>query len=379
MPFTIRNVLTAGCLTPAILVGHVHVMPAVIAQEPVRVRPLFAVTEMYDSNISSSSLRPLGDFVTRVSPGIEAEYKSALTKVQGRYTTDLERYARESSLSSAGGRHAAFADLRYGRSRRVSIGVEATYTKTNTPSDLSTVTGLILDRAAAERIEVRPSFVRQLDPLTAGTLEYGFTADRLAGGTGTRVHRTAVGLDRQISRRDLLGIEYEVRQWAFQPGGHPTSQLLRVGWSRPITRLLAVDIQGGPVVTDGTASSELAATVRHRTRPADLAISYARTQTTILGLSGVADTQSVAASSSITPRPGLRLRVSPGVSRTRHGDGRTDAWHLGLEAERSLGRLALRVSYDASAQRGRLLGVSAHATTRHLVQVSVSQMSRTRE
>jgi hypothetical protein len=353
--------------------------PAVIAQELVRVRPLLTVTETYDSNISSSSLRPFGDFVTRVSPGIEAEYTSPLTKMQARYTTDLERYAREPSLSSSGGRHAALVDLRYTKSRRGSLGVEATYTQTNTPSDLTTVTGLILERAAAERIEVRPSLVRELDPLTSATIEYAFSADRLAGGTGTRAHRAAVNLDRQISRRDRLAIDYEVRQWTFQPGGRPTSQLLRVGWSRPVTRLLAVELQGGPIVTDGRASSDLAATIRHATRPADLALSYARTQTTIVGLSGVADTQSLTASGSIKLRPGLQLRVSPGVSRTLHDDGRTDAWHLGFEAERRVGHVALRMSYDASAQRGRLLAVSAHAAMRHLVQVSVFPISRARE
>jgi hypothetical protein len=140
-----------------------------------------------------------------------------------------------------------------------------------------------------------------------------------------------------------------------------------------------VELQAGPVVTDGSAAPDLAASVRHSTRPADLGISYARTQTTIVGLSGVADTQSVTASGTVKPRQGLQLRVSPGVSRTLHGSGRTDAWRLAFEAERQLrGSVLLRVSYEANAQSGRLVTISGYAVSRHLVQVSLLAVPRIR-
>ena len=377
MPLTIRKALTAGLLTPALAVALDRVSPVVVAQEPIRLRPLFAMTETYDSNISSSSLKPMSDVVTRISPGIEAEYRSPLTQLQGRYTIDVERFARESSLSEVGGRQAAAVDLQYSRSRRLSLGVAAAFQKTNTPSDLGTVTGLILQRAAAERIELRPSVVRNLDPLTSGTIEYEFSADRLAGGSRMRLHRMSMGVDREMSRRNLLALDYEVRQWAFRPGGHPTSQVFRAGWSRPITRSLDVQVQGGPVVTDGVTTPDLSASLRHGTRPTDLAIGYARTQTTIVGLAGVADTESITASGSLRPHQGLQLHVSPGVSRTRHQIGRTDAWRVAFDAERHVGKaVLLRLSYEVNVQRGRLVTVADHSVSRHLVQLSLLAVPR---
>jgi hypothetical protein len=239
------------------------------------------------------------------------------------------------------------------------------------------VAGLIIDRALAERIEVRPALVRQIDPMTTGTLEYAFTSDRLAGGSDMRVHRTLVGLDRLMSRRNLLGIDYEMRRWFFQPGGDQTSHVLRAGWSRPATRLLDVEVQAGPAITDGRAALDIAATVRHGTRPRDLALSYTRTQTTIIGLSGVADTQSLTASGAVRPRPGLAFRASPGVSHTVYGGRPVVGWRFAFDAERQLRHtLLLRLSYETTAQRGRLAAVPGDVMSRHLVQVSVLLVPR---
>jgi hypothetical protein len=268
-------------------------------------------------------------------------------------------------------------DLRSSMSRRLSGRLEAAFTRTHTPSELGTVAGLVTERALAERVEVRPALVRQLDQVTSGTVEYGFTSDRFAGGADMHVHRTVAGLDRLVSRRDLLGIDYEMRQWLFQPGGRTTSHVIRAGWSRPATRLLDVELQAGPSITDGRATLDMAATIRHRTRPRDLAISYARTQTTIVGLSGVADSQSLTASGAVRPRPGLAFRVSPGVSHTVHAGRPVVGWRFAFDAERQLRRtLVLRVSYEATAQQGRLATVPGDAMSRHLVQVSVVVVPR---
>ena len=136
-----------------------------------------------------------------------------------------------------------------------------------------------------------------------------------------------------------------MRRWFFQPGGHPTSHVLRAGWSRPVTRLLDVELHAGPAITDGRAALDVAAAVRHGTRPRDLAISYSRTQTTIIGLSGVADTQSLTASGAVRPGPGLTFRASPGVSRIVHAGRPVVGWRFAFDAERQLRRtLLLRLS-----------------------------------
>ena len=50
---------------------------------PHRVSPLFSATQVYDSNLFSASVAPQGDFITRLSPGIEGEYRSPRSACSG--------------------------------------------------------------------------------------------------------------------------------------------------------------------------------------------------------------------------------------------------------------------------------------------------------
>jgi uncharacterized protein (PEP-CTERM system associated) len=225
---------------------------SLLAQEAFQVRPLFSAAQVYDSNLFSSSVQRQADFVTRVSPGIDTGYRSRLVEFHSRYTLDLEHFARQPSLTTTGGRHAASADLRYAPSRRVAVTVDAGFTRTHTPGELSTVTGLTFARATAERIEVRPTIVRELDSRTTGSIGYTFQTDRLAG-SGIRAHGAVVGVDRELSRRNLVGLDYDVRRFAFSARRDSTSHVVRVGWTRPLTRLAAVMVHadgghrcGGP-------------------------------------------------------------------------------------------------------------------------------------
>jgi hypothetical protein len=61
----------------------------------------------------------VSDFVTRISPGMESKYRSTRTRLRGRYTLDVERFARQDALTTADGRHAALCDVRYSQSRAV--------------------------------------------------------------------------------------------------------------------------------------------------------------------------------------------------------------------------------------------------------------------
>lgn len=352
---------------------HGTVVLRLRAQELLRVSPLFGTTQVYDSNLFSAPVAPQGDFITRVSPGIEGEYRSAVVNVLGRYVLDLERFAGHPDLTTAEGRQQASIDLRYSRWRRFAVAVDAAFTRTQTPGELSAGTGLTLARATAERVEVHPAIVRQLDPVTEGTIDYTWTEERLVGGIATRAHRAAVRVDRHVSRRDVVGVNYGVRMFLFETDDPLTSHAFSIGWSRQITRQANIELRGGPVLTDGTPATEVLASIGYRPRPVALSISYARTQTTVVGLAGTLDTQSVTASAAYSPRPQLRIRIVPGVFRTTRDGRQADAGRLAFEAERTItDRLSLRAMYEATFQRGHLTAApSADSIARHLVQLSV--------
>jgi hypothetical protein len=342
-------------------------------ENPHRVSPLFTTSQVYDSNLFSASVAPQGDFITRVSPGIEGAYRSARFSLLGRYVLDLERFATHPELNTADGGQQASIDLRTNRSRRLAFAVDAAFARTRTPGDLSAGTGLTLARAPAEHVEVHPSMVRQVNPVTEATIDYTWTDERLVGGIATRAHRAGIGIDRHVSLRDVVDVNYGIRMFVFETANRLTSHVMTMGWSHQITREASVELRGGPVLTDGRQAPEVLASMRYRPGPSELSISYARTQTTLVGFASILDTQSVTASAAYMLRRHLQIRVVPGVFRTTSDTGRADAGRLAFEAERPMTeRLSLRATYEATVQRGALTAApSGGSVSRHLVQLSV--------
>jgi len=376
--------MTLACRTVAIYSLAVmfaavddSVLSSLHAQEvrvsPHRLSPVFNTTQVYDSNLFSTSMAPLGDFITRVSPGLEGEYRSPRFSVLGRYVLDLERFAGHPELTTAdGGQHASI-DLRTSRSRRLSFAVGAAVERTRTPGELSAGTGLTVARAPAEHVEVHPAIVRQVNPVTEATIDYTWTDDRLVGGIATRAHRAAIGIDRQVSRRDVVDVNYGVRMFLFEADDRLTSHAVSIGWARQITREVHMELRGGPVLTEGRQAPEVLASMRYRPGPSELSISYARTQTTLIGFAGILDTQSITASAARMLGPRLQIRVTPGVFRTTSDARRAEAGRVSFEAERPMtGRFSLRATYEATVQRGSLTAAPlADSISRHLVQLSV--------
>lgn len=356
---------------------HDTALSSLRAQElhvtPHRVSPLFSTSQVYDSNVFSSPVAPQGDFITRISPGIEGKYHSPRFSLLGRYVLDLERFATHPDLTTADGRQQATIDLRTSRSRRLAFAVDAAFARTRTPGELSAGTGLTLARAPAEHLEVHPAIIRQVNPVTEATIDYTWTDERLVGGIATRIHRAGIGIDRHVSRRDVVDVNYGIRMLLFEPDRRLTSNVVTIGWSRQITRDASVELRGGPALADGTQAPEVLASMRYHPGPADLSISYARTQTTLVGFAGILDTQSVTASAGYMLRRHLQIRIVPGVFRTTGDARRADAGRLAFEAERPMTRLlSWRATYEAMFQRGNLTAAAiGDSISRHLVQLSV--------
>jgi hypothetical protein len=337
---------------------------APVRETPLRVTPSVATAQEYDSNLFATSVGPQSDFMTRVSPGIEAEYRSTPLTFLGKYVLDVERFERHPQLTTAdGGQHASI-DLRYSSSPRFTSSVNAAYTRTQTPDELSLVSGLSFARALAEHVELHPTFTGRFNSVTETIVGYELTDDRLAGGVDARTHRGSVRVERRLSPRNLIGVGYEIRHYSFAADTFPSVPLSAVGnpltshaiglaWSGQVTQLTSVVLRGGPVLTGGTPTPELSASIVYRSRQSEASITYARTQTTVLGLAGLADARSITGEVAYSPRLGLRLRVLPGVFSTVRESGQADVYRVAFEAEQRIGKqLALRASYETTTQRG---------------------------
>jgi hypothetical protein len=338
------------------------------AQGVFRATPSVSVTQQHDSNVFSTQVDPEADFVTRVSSGVETEYRSPLWTMSGRYVLDNERFAEHAGLDSMDARQRAAVAFGYRPTARVAWAVDGEFWKTRTPGELNAATGLTFTRAAARRLSAHSSVTRHLTPVSTGTIDYGVTQDHLAGGTGATTHDAAVGIQRRRSLRETVTLDYRFRDYVFvaagtAPASAAISHAVTLGWTRAITPGLRISLDGGPRVTNSVAAAELFASVQYQRLPGDVSLTYARTQATVIGFAGVADTQSLSATAARTVWSSIRMRVGPSVFRSALGGARADAYVFTLDLTRPITpSVAIEVAVDGSLQRGSLYGRLANTT-----------------
>jgi hypothetical protein len=364
------------CIGLALVFGHADMARAQV----VRISPLFGISQMYDSNVFFTSVDRQTDFVTRMTPGLESEYRSDVMALVGRYTRDIERYADHPDLTSMNSREHATFDSTYRPTRRLTVTAGAELSRTQTPGELNGETGLTFTRAAARRISARSSIVRQFGRITAARMEYTFTGDHLADSAGIRGHIAALGTEHHLSSRDTVIAGYRVHQFLFGASGvgatSATSHALALGWRRAVTRQASLSIDAGPQVTNGTPAAEISASVRYRIRPVDLSLTYGRRQTTIIGLTGIARTQSLTASAGWNLlRQSLRVQVSPALHQSAHPLLRADVYRLGVEVDRRItDGLSVGVGLDMNVQRNHTIATFA----RHMAMIRLVATPLTR-
>src|SRR5207253_3365408 len=90
-------------------------------------------------------------------------------------------------------------------------------------------------------------------------------------------------------------------------------------------------------------------------KPGDVSLAYARSQTTVIGLAGTADTQRVTGTADWRLRQSLRMRVSPGFFRSTYAGLQADVYHLAVDVVHPIANgLSIDVAFDASLQYGNL-------------------------
>jgi len=348
-----------------VLLHEVMAPRAARAQGIFQMRPLLTTAQLYDSNLFFSGTDRQSDFITRVSPGVLSEYRSPLLTLRGRYTLDLEHFNDHPELGGMDARQHAALDFSYRANSPVALAGDAEYSTTHTPSELNAATGLTLSRAKAERIGAHSSITRHFDPATAGTIDYLLTQDRIEGGMAILTHTATIGVNRRVSSRGAVNADYELRQY-YLGTSSPTSHGLRLGWTREITERSTVSIDGGPRLTDGSLAPELSASIRYRFRPGDLSLAYARTETTAIGLAGIADTQSVSATATWSPQRSLRMQISPAFFRSEQSGLQADVYRLSVDVAREIAPgLSLAAVVNTYVQHGTFTAQLANQTIPH--------------
>jgi hypothetical protein len=162
-------------------------------------------------------------------------------------------------------------------------------------------------------------------------------------------------LERHPSARDGVRFEFTHQNYLFNSSQRQTSHALTTEWTRALTRAITIVVHGGPRLSDLTLSADVGASVRHRTRAAETSLTYGHTQTTLVGLVGTADTHSLMVRVSGEPRPGLRVRVEPGLMRTMQLDRASTVYRMAAAYSQVIApRLTFEATYDLNLQHGNI-------------------------
>jgi hypothetical protein len=320
--------------------------------------PSFGTSAVYDDNLFQ---RPAaeGDVSVRFSPRLDLVRNSPKLTWTSQFALSADRFAQHPELTTARAREDVAVDARYAASRRLSVASAASFTETETPADLNEITVLTPGRARARRVTVHPSATYGLGPLAEASVAYTMTSDTVQGGVSVITHTAASSLERHISARGSLRVEYLEQHFLFGTGQTNASRAVTTEWTRELARGTVLTLRAGPRVTAGVVAPELATTARHAQRSGSLALSYQQTQTTLIGLDGIADVKDVTATAERELSPRVRVLASSGVVRTHQPDGSSLTYRISGACTWTLAHgMAVEAGYNADRQRGS--PVSAH-------------------
>ncbi len=338
-----RLILAGGGLLPGVALADSGLFAA----------PSIAVEEVHDDNLFAAPSQPQADRFLRVSPAIEAGYRSVPMSLRGLYTFDAERYTRHPELDTNRAREHSALDFRYEPTSSLTLLADAGYIKTLTPGELTPETGLQFGRARAESLTFSPSLVYRFNHVDTGTATYRFTRNKLAGEVGSDTHTAVFDIDRRLAERDTASFRYRYDQFRFDTGDTVNAHTLLGGGTHELTPQTAVTVLGGPRFSEGSVDPEVSATLSHKLERGELGLAYTRSQTAVLGVVGPVDTEALSATLSYSIGSSIELRAVPAYLSSKHNGLRARVSAMDLEAGYRIARfLTLIGSYQFSSQRG---------------------------
>ncbi len=315
--------------------------------------PSVSIGTVHDDNLFSRK-RAVGDYMTQLRPNLQGIFKSPTAEIRSEASFDMQMSARHEALSTFDARRHAMFDGRIQTSPRAGFGLIGRYDSTETPSELNIESGIMLDRQRAQRWQLTPSASFRLSPRATLTTQYDWTTEWLSRRDAGDLHVARLGVSQQQTPRTMWSVSYLGR--LFDNGrSERWSQSVLLGWNRQITPQVRLSLQAGPRVTSYRGvTSEVLATLVHRTPHGRLLTDYWHGETIVLGIPGPVRIHSGTVKWTRTVRRDLDLGVTAGmfnstsidraVARVVHS-AVIAAWRFG-------NHYLLTTSYGADFQKG---------------------------
>lgn len=347
--------------TPAtwLLLGAAAAMPVAHADTADYISPSIAVGGVYDDNLFLNSANRQSDEILRVSPALEFGYGTESLTLAGFYTFDAERYRKHPELNGNTVRRNGALDLGYQATPRLNLALDADYTSTETPSELSPQLSLGLGRAHAVYETVTPSVGYSFDELTYGRAAYTYEQENLASAPETQVNTGILGVEHRFTERDSWAANFAASRYDFGPFDQVDSRVLTLGWNHLLTPATSFNIDAGPRQTAGVTTAEYGAGITSLLDSGIFSFQYNRSQAALIGEFQPAQTRSAEMKLDYIVSDQLEFNFQPSWSSDTIGTARATLWRADVSFNYRLTRIVSLVgSYEYSLQQGLLTGAN---------------------
>jgi hypothetical protein len=244
---------------------------------------------------------------------------------------------------------------------------------TTAPSELNIGTALATSRIRTARLTGAGIATYRFSRRTTGTGSYTVTRDRLEDGRAMGTHVARGAIDRSLSRRERLRIDYEHAR--FDSHSHSThADTVRLGWTKAIGGGTQLQLRGGPRVTAGSTSADVLALVSHVRENTTISISFEQVQTTVIGIEVPVNARSIQVQGRWTPIRSLSFAAVPAVFQSRFAGRDIEVVRLACDARYAVTTsLAIEASFGDEHQRGTVAGAGVETLRHRTVTIGVAQ------
>ncbi len=340
-----------GSLALVVLAGGVA-----WGQTQVVVQPSVTVSVAYDDNLFIR-VPATSDTVLRITPSIHASRSTPRLALFGSYSLDVERYQDHPDLTTGHARQGAVGRITYTPSTRTTFGVTTSYDASRFPYQVNLSTGLATARIPSWHWSAGSDWSHRVSQRMGVAFSYSFLVDSVSSGLQAQTNQGSAALTRALSTRDQLRVRYFIRRFTFTGGSSLISQGAVLGWTRQITRVMSLTLEGGPSFTDGTrlVRPEVTAQILRQLGPGSrngLALAYTRSQTSAAGLLGTIDVQRVEGSFSHQSPRGISGSARAAFYRNLFAGSAIQVYQVGGDIQKYFANmLAVTANYSFNIQR----------------------------
>lgn len=337
------------------------------------VSPSISVGIAYDDNTTSTTGATDEDIILRVTPSLEGGWRGPRGTFTALHTFDMERYKDNDQFDDLQVRRRTSLDGDYRLSERLDFAGSVSTAASDVAGELVPEVGLELGRREARRHAADAEFSYRMTQRMRGTFGAGWSRDDVEAGSDATTAMGSIGAAYVANERHTWTGDYVYRRYEFNGAGPIEAHIGLFGWETAMSPRSTLVVQAGPRYSEGETTPEVFVGTTYDMLTSSLSFNFARTQSTVLGQSGIADSHSAWVTYIQQFGTDTVLQLSPSYSRLERDDRDVKVARALVEVRKLLSRnLSARGSYQWSRQDGSLESLGPIELTRNVIFVGLT-------